>query len=113
MLKEKRTIRYWIKWASKNPKDILYSLEEIKYILKYKHHPRCLLGFHKAVSSTTWYYEPDWYCAICDEQDVFPVLDRYASWSSVHTMNPFAWPWVLYASIRYWWEDRNNSAQKD
>jgi hypothetical protein len=44
-------------------------------------------------------------------EDESPTLrERYVLWSSLHTMNPFAWPWVIYESILIW---RNNRAQKD
>jgi hypothetical protein len=108
-MKEKRKIRYWIKWMIKDPKDFRGYLSELTYILKRKHDPRCLLGMHKPEMSITWYYEPDWYCARCDEQDALNWRNRYVFWASVHTMHPVAWPFVIISSVQYWWDDRTHN----
>lgn len=69
---------------------------------------RCLLGAHKVVRDITWYYEPDYYCDRCDKQDAMNLRTRYVFWAQMHTMNPLAWPFVIVASIQYWWYDRTH-----
>jgi len=68
----------------------------------------CKLGFHKIVVDRTWYYVPDVYCERCGTENVYTLLERYCIWASLHTMNPFAWPFVLWYSIIFWWEDRKD-----
>ena len=89
-------VSYAVKLESKS------MLEQIKNL-------RCNLGMHQIKWVHTWYYsDPDYsYCGRCQKKDVLSLRMRYETWSAYHTMNPFAWPWVLYESIRFY------RAQKD
>lgn len=108
-MREKNTLLYWFKLMITGP-DRLGMWEEFKYIFKHKTwDPRCLIGAHKLDQSYTWYYEPDWYCTRCDEQDAKNLRWRYLDWASLHTMHPFAWPFVIYASIHNWWWERTHN----
>jgi hypothetical protein len=111
-VREKQQIRYWVKWMIKDPhraENLRGNLEELIYVIKHKpRNPLCWLGMHKVVVDTTWYYEPDYYCARCDKQDAYNLRTRYAFWASIHTMHPAAWPFVIYYSIIYWWYDKTH-----
>jgi hypothetical protein len=107
----KNTIKYWVKWMIQDPnrvEDFRGNLEELLYVIKKKPNPLCWLGMHKIVRDITWYYEPDFYCARCDEQDATNWRIRYTDWASMHSMHPFAWPFTLYYSIVYWWYDKTH-----
>lgn len=44
------------------------------------------------------------------EEPEYTRRERYVMWASLHTLNPFAWPWVIYMSILIY---RDKRAHKD